>query len=1457
MLSSSHRLSLLAGRQAGKKVGEGSTSVHAFKQSALSSNNASVLRSISTSSVAKSSRTGLFNEPRSISQTSKRENDLPNSIGQKRSQSSDAGLHPTQTVRAEAARHSPSVSLDGGDLNFRAYGLGRRGKTRLPTPLPPNLFDQQAIALRKRISEASKKKDAPSELTRSELNPTKESPPIQYGDFSTSTLQSMHANNGFFTPTQTIENTAILRACLSTGLVIRATKIFEDARLRTQLEEDELEQAADRVSKEDGDEIGLSRGKAHNPLDISIYNAMLGAYLRKAFIETNSKNVQMWIGRAWSLLNDMQGTKVYRHGSMSSISIDPSPDATSFAVMAKGIVRLLQVRKYPFSQPGLGELLKRLGFEGISVKNLILSPAFSEENAELQGIAMKNFSREGEPTVRMVLENLSSIAAEMSNEAFVLETEEADRVLLDLEKRARRDVALAQQEGDGYEKGRELRENEVTEWEKTPVELLPVRSRAKADRKADPRRKDKHDEEEISFNLRVLKENLTVVEQAKQKSSDPYERQKWLEFSALEAAEKRFDHATEELDRLGLQAASSMHGKKLQHWMWEWYSKLTKFLHSDLERIRQNALKAEKFGSNPKAHMETELYPFLALVPVKRLAIVTILELIRTQSLAVNGIKTAMALVNIGKQIEAESYASQLNKSSDFSKAKDIHALFKSNGITDRKTRDKLRKMMEKEKKTSDSITPPDWTSPIRIRAAAYLVEKLMGVATIKRVANDRDNFNWDEEQPAFYSTYQYIQGKRLGVIKLNEVVGEVLSRERVSGDLLSPRHLPMLVPPKPWTDYESGGYYSVKSRALRYKEVAEQSSYLRHASANKELETVLAGLDVLGSTAWTINRDIYDVVGKVWNSGKSIADVPPLNVEEEEPQRPENYDTDLAARNVYMKRIKHYQLRKNNAHSERCDINYKLEIARAYLGESFYFPHNMDFRGRAYPIPPALNHIGNDLCRGLLLFADAKPLGTLGLKWLRIHLANVFGYDKASFAEREKFAIDNMENVRASVRDPLGSNGNWWLKADDPWQCLATCFELSKAMDYPEGPEKFPSQMPVHQDGTCNGLQHYAALGGDLDGAKQVNLSKGDRPADVYTGIADLVIKAMEKDIENGNTTAAKLVGKVTRKVVKQTVMTTVYGVTFIGAKDQVMRQLADRGDIVPEDLWGCASYLARTILDCIGDLFSGAESIQNWLTKSASLIAKSIPAERIRFTKSSDLTTDQANEKEEFKAAEKKMTKSKMISNEQMTSVIWSSPLGLPIVQPYRKVVRKQVATSMQSVFLHDPQLSTQVSAAKQSSAFPPNFIHSLDATHMFLTALECQQNKLTFASVHDSYWTHACDIDKMSEIIRDTFIQLHSFDILRRLRDEFKERYKDHYVPISTIKRLLTADQEIAGLVEAAKKARKDNFASNKDDVLNEKDLVHSQNFVELAAILPRIPQKGNFDVEEIRGSQYFFS
>lgn len=51
--------------------------------------------------------------------------------------------------------------------------------------------------------------------------------------------------------------------------------------------------------------------------------------------------------------------------------------------------------------------------------------------------------------------------------------------------------------------------------------------------------------------------------------------------------------------------------------------------------------------------------------------------------------------------------------------------------------------------------------------------------------------------------------------------------------------------------------------------------------------------------------------------------------------------------------------------------------------------------------------------------------------------------------------------------------------------------------------PTTFVSHLPIYQDGSCNGLQHYAALGRDEEGGKEVNLVPAEKPSDVYSSVA------------------------------------------------------------------------------------------------------------------------------------------------------------------------------------------------------------------------------------------------------------------------------------------------------------------------------------------------------------------
>ncbi|TQD88521.1 hypothetical protein C1H46_025941 [Malus baccata] len=192
--------------------------------------------------------------------------------------------------------------------------------------------------------------------------------------------------------------------------------------------------------------------------------------------------------------------------------------------------------------------------------------------------------------------------------------------------------------------------------------------------------------------------------------------------------------------------------------------------------------------------------------------------------------------------------------------------------------------------------------------------------------------------------------------------------------------------------------------------------------------------------------------------------------------------------------------------------------------------------------------------------------------------------------------------------------------------------------------------------DGSCNGLQHYAALGRDSLEAAAVNLVAGEKPANVYSEIA--------------------------------------------------------------------------VSLAALGETFQAACGIMAWLSDCAKVIAS------------------------------------------ENQPVRWTTPLGLPVVQPYCKNERHLIRTSLQVLALQ--RESNSIDGRKQRTACPPKFVHSLDSSHMMMTALACRDAGLCFAGVHDSFWTHACDVDQMNEILRKKIVELYSMPILENLLESFQVSY-----------------------------------------------------------------------------------
>ncbi|KAK9855756.1 hypothetical protein WJX84_009892, partial [Apatococcus fuscideae] len=228
--------------------------------------------------------------------------------------------------------------------------------------------------------------------------------------------------------------------------------------------------------------------------------------------------------------------------------------------------------------------------------------------------------------------------------------------------------------------------------------------------------------------------------------------------------------------------------------------------------------------------------------------------------------------------------------------------------------------------------------------------------------------------------------------------------------------------------------------------------------------------------------------------------------------------------------------------------------------------------------------------------------------------------------------------------------------------------------------------------------------------------------------------------DAAGGSKIASGVQGIIDRKLVKQTVMTSVYGVTFLGAKDQIASRLKERGWSRDEQLvTDTAIYLAKITLDALGDMFQSSKTIMKWLRDAAKAVTAAGAA------------------------------------------VGWTNPVGIPISQPYRVEAKKEVWTAMQRANMElVPRQTQHVHKLRQKNAFPPNFIHSLDASHMMMTALACKDHGLTFAGVHDSYWTHASDVTVMNRLLREEFVKLHTRPLLEELIAELEQKHPNIKLP-----------------------------------------------------------------------------
>lgn len=574
-------------------------------------------------------------------------------------------------------------------------------------------------------------------------------------------------------------------------------------------------------------------------------------------------------------------------------------------------------------------------------------------------------------------------------------------------------------------------------------------------------------------------------------------------------------------------------------------------------------------------------------------------------------------------------------------------------------------------------------------------------------------------------------------------------------------RLCPTIIPPKPWESYEEGGYYgelqsSTSLLRLRDQRTAFGKRYLKKLG-QMELASVRKAINSIQATPWKINAKILEVMQRIVELGGGRAGIPYINEAPKPMILPENPSEEQLKdyRKVMVGYYKDETSRKSLALRAIGNIKTAEEFSKY---DQIYFPCNMDFRGRVYPLP-SFSFQGDDLNKGLILFADAPACEDMeDIDWLAVHGANLAGVDKVSYDDRKQWVKDNEQDILASAIDPLGHT--FWMNQDEPCQFLAFCFEWQAWKTWEtkhSSPKGFVSGIPIAFDGTCSGLQHFSAILRDPVGGAAVNLLPSDKPNDIYGVVAAKVNEAIAQDLKTGTIddvvdTKIKFGTKtlaqvwhmhgVTRKVTKRSVMTLAYGSKEYGFRDQIyediiskdMQEQKENSVFSDANCWQASAYMAKLIWNAVRTTVVAAVEGMKWLQDCAKLVTK------------------------------------------KGQVVTWTTPMGLPIQQSYMECESRQVRLRCagKNIRLYSLNMTGNIDKRAQAQGVAPNFIYSMDASHLQLTVCNAVDAGIHhFAMIHDSYGAPVAQAKHMYKVVRESFIKMYTdHDVLESFRDDMKK-------------------------------------------------------------------------------------
>jgi DNA-directed RNA polymerase len=473
--------------------------------------------------------------------------------------------------------------------------------------------------------------------------------------------------------------------------------------------------------------------------------------------------------------------------------------------------------------------------------------------------------------------------------------------------------------------------------------------------------------------------------------------------------------------------------------------------------------------------------------------------------------------------------------------------------------------------------------------------------------------------------------------------------------------------------------------------------------------------------------------------------------------------------------------------------ITAKAEVLKEW--DRFYQSFEIDYRGRIYNTEPFLNYQSSDMAKGLLLFSDPKPINESGKFWLAVHTASCYNQsyninDIPEWCEEDyktHLQDEGLEDIsvdKMTLNDRAGwTMANWDkifsceldLKAEKPYMFLASCYEW----DFVE--RTGMTQLPVAIDGSNNGWQHLGAISKDAHTGELVGLVPSTIQKDFYVQTAKCLIDLASKDERLTNLLQSMPMKHIRKGISKRGSMTRAYsaGAGKIAENmyfDVRAEEFTDTYGITRKDCDKLAKLLVKAIDQvCPGPLQTMAylQELAQFQIGKHELIGGTRAEFKLLKTRRRELLSKGALDNEELVELNDVSIQINGFTYELTygngeTTIEWDTPSGFRArYENFTTVDFKARARLNGKDVKHVLKTPTDRPNIRGfMSGISPNFIHSMDAAHMALVIAYWDG---AFGAVHDSFATHASDVEDLLQKTKQVFIDMYTndnfFDTIRQ--------------------------------------------------------------------------------------------